>query len=548
MNFAKNSIFEYMKTIIFTIVFSVSVLMHSYAQERTVGLLLNTEESFNGYTLFSNSDDTYLIDNCGEVINTWGSQFAPGLGVYLTEEGDLLRTGSAQGSTINAGGAGGIYELFDWDGELLWSYRISNDTMRAHHDIELLPNGNFLALVWELMPNERAVELGRAFNNDIFMEVVLELKPIGIDEVEIVWMWKLEDHIVQDEFEEIPTFGVVSDEVRKLDFNFNPNGGNTIARDWIHINAIDYNPVLDQIALSSRELGEIWIIDHSTTTEEAKTDTGGLAGHGGDFLYRYGNPQIYGQGDADDQVLTGQHDIRWVEHEGNYSGALSVFNNLWDVGSSRVEIWEPPINGLDYDMENGVFGPNELLFEYNEEGFFGARVSGAEVLPNGNVLICEGPEGRFFEVNSDGELVWEYLNPVHSSNGPVNQGTSNFSAFTFRANRYAADFTGFIGRDLTPQGPIELNPLPNECIIFNSTNTDDTHLEIDIYSTIEGVIYMNAEQETQLTIFNNYGALVYSETVYPGMSEIDLRHLNSGVYFVNSLQERESYTFQMIKI
>ena len=51
-----------------------------------------------------------------------------------------------------------------------------------------------------------------------------------------------------------------------------------ISVDFTHINAIDYNEELDQILLSSCRLNEIWVIDHSTSTEEAKGHTGGRYG------------------------------------------------------------------------------------------------------------------------------------------------------------------------------------------------------------------------------------------------------------------------------
>lgn len=41
--------------------------------------------------------------------------------------------------------------------------------------------------------------------------------------------------------------------------------------------------------------------------------------------------------------------------------------------------------------------------------FFSPRISGAQRLPNGNTLICEGLYGRFFEVTQQGEIVWEFL-------------------------------------------------------------------------------------------------------------------------------------------
>ena len=35
----------------------------------------------------------------------------------------------------------------------------------------------------------------------------------------------------------------------------------------------------------------------------------------------------------------------------------------------------------------------------------------AQRLPNGNTLIAESSFGRFFEVTTEGEIVWEYVNP-----------------------------------------------------------------------------------------------------------------------------------------
>lgn len=73
---------------------------------------------------------------------------------------------------------------------------------------------------------------------------------------------------------------------------------------------------LDQIVFSCRELSEIYVIDHSTTTAEAAGTTGGRSGRGGEILYRWGNPAMYGRGTAQQQQFGGQHDVH--SHDSSY--------------------------------------------------------------------------------------------------------------------------------------------------------------------------------------------------------------------------------------
>lgn len=57
----------------------------------------------------------------------------------------------------------------------------------------------------------------------------------------------------------------------------------------------------------------------------------------------------------------------------------------------------------------------EIVWKYQESipsNFFSPRISNAQRLPNGNTLINEGWFGRFFEVTSEGEVVWEYGEPT----------------------------------------------------------------------------------------------------------------------------------------
>ena len=123
-----------MKKIIICILLIFSNLT-LFCQVNTLGTISLTEEAYDGYTLFSSHKNTFLINNCGQVINQWSSDYLPGHSVYILPNGNLIRAGRKDTSTITFGGVGGIVEMFDWDGNLVWEFIYSNDEQRLHHDI-----------------------------------------------------------------------------------------------------------------------------------------------------------------------------------------------------------------------------------------------------------------------------------------------------------------------------------------------------------------------------------------------------------------------------
>ena len=86
-------------------------------------------------------------------------------------------------------------------------------------------------------------------------------------------------------------------------------------------------------------MNEIYIIDHSTSTAEAATSSGGIYNKGGDFLYRWGNPQAYRQGDQNDQKLFGQHYPHWIPDGLADAGKLILFNNGFSRTPSFSEVF-----------------------------------------------------------------------------------------------------------------------------------------------------------------------------------------------------------------
>lgn len=469
-----------MKSYYTTTLLFLLLAFQAWSQQQSIGLFQNDSLSFNGYTMWTAPNyTTYLIDNCGYQVHSWPGDAPAGLSSYLAEDGHLWRTSQINGP-FDGAGAGGRIDKYTWEGELVWSFNATNSEYQQHHDIEPMPNGNVLVIAWELRTVDEAEAAGAADPTVYWPLRIIELEPVGNSEANIVWEWHLWDHLVQDQDSTKANFGVVAAHPELLDINYAPPGngpGPFNNGDWVHSNSIDYHAERDEILISARGIDEIFIIDHSTTTEEAAGHTGGNSGKGGDLLYRWGNPQAYQSGTSADAQLFGQHDAKWMPDSFPYGGQIMIFNN--GVGRpegnySTVVIIDPPLdeNGQYLLEEAQAFGPEELSWEFVADpptSMFTNSMGGVQALPNGNALICISNDGTFWEVTSTGELVWEYINPV-GFNGPVaqGQGVPGMSS-TFRATRYAPDYPAFEGRDLTPGNPVELDPFPSDCIIYDGT-------------------------------------------------------------------------------
>ena len=414
---------------------------------KILGRFYNDKDSFEGYTLFTPeySSKTYLIDNTGDIINTWKSNHLQGFAVYLLKNGDMVRSDLPYiNPTFIAGGVSGCVEKFNWYGDLIWDFKYSNEKVCLHHDVEILPNGNILMIAWEYKTRLEAIQAGRnprlIPEGRLWPDHIIEVEPNGSNEGNIVWEWHVWDHLIQDFDTRKNNYGVVEDHPELIDINYIKKGA--IRADWNHINSIDYNEEYDQILLSSKNFNEIWVIDHSTTTEEAAGHTGGRYGRGGDILYRWGNPQAYDAGTPEDQKFFGQHDAQWIESGCPGEGNILVFNNgqgRYTGLYSSVDEIKPPVDDYgNYDLIAGFsYGPTEIEWSYkakNPTTFYSDHLSGAQRLPNGNTIICNGANGIIFEINPEKDIVWKYTN--------LYPDPSNNNVFTVR--RYPQNYPGII--------------------------------------------------------------------------------------------------------
>ncbi|MCX6553339.1 MAG: aryl-sulfate sulfotransferase, partial [Acidobacteria bacterium] len=375
---------------------------------RTVGVMINDSRAFNGYTLFAPKQNTmtYLINNEGRIINTWtASKFPPGQSVYLLENGHLLRSCMTKGQLSSGGGEGGRVEEYDWDGNLVWELDFSKATYMQHHDIHILPNGNLLMLVVE--KKSYAEVLAAGFNPGklqpeiqqkglMLPDYVVEIEPTRPVGGKVVWEWHVWDHLIQDYDATKSNYGVVAAHPELIDA---AGDQKNLPAFWNHMNSIDYNAALDQIAMSVRGNSEVWIIDHGTTTAQAKGHSGGRRGKGGDLLYRWGNPLTYRAGTASDQRYFQQHDVEWVPSDCPGAGNLTCFNNGLGRGDySTADEFTPAVTAAgDYPVVAGsAFGPKTFTWTYrgtSANPMYSENISGAHRLPDGHTIICSGTVG-----------------------------------------------------------------------------------------------------------------------------------------------------------
>ena len=512
--------------------------------QTTVGLIQHNPGTLDdGFVLFAptRSNTTYLIDKCGKKVKSWTSTYNPGLSCYLLSDGTLLRTGVVQSQSFNAGGHGGVIEKIDWNGNVIWTYFISDATNWQHHDVKALPNGNILVIAWESKTNTQAIAKGRnplLVPTTLWSEQILEIQPTGATGGNIVWEWHLWDHLIQDFDNTKPDFGAVNTNPQLLNINYNATAGNS---DWIHLNSIDYNVALDQILVSSRVLNEIWIIDHSTSSAEAASHSGGNSGNGGDFLFRWGNPLAYNTGTS--TQFFGQHNAQWIQTGLPYENQIMVFNNgngRTGGNYSTIEIINPPVDGFNY-TSSLPYLPTSTSWIYNDgnpNNFYAQLTSGCQQLSNGNVLFCNGPKGTFKEISASGTILWEYINPV-SVTGILTQGTTAASNSAFRCTFYPSSYSGFNNQLFSSPTIIEnSNSVSSTCTLSTTIDEETLGEEAVFVYPNPAKEFINVEfsglsdENISIEIIDVFGKVVQKENRKNenGIFNLNVRSLAAGYY------------------
>lgn len=357
---------------------------------------LGTNEIIDHLFLINDAENNrvFLMNKDKKNVFEWQLESGIGNDCVLMENGKLLAILQADNPFIEFGGYGGKLQIINPDFSVEWEYIISDENQIAHHDIEMMPNGNILAIVWKRKSAEEAKKAGFKGNYAVYPESIVEINP---ESKQIVWEWNSWDHLIQDHDSTADNYGNIASNPSKIDINYSlvPNG------DIMHANGLDYDPEEDLIYLSVNFFSEVWVIDHSTTTEIAKLDSGGRYNKGGDLVYRFGNPEAY-------QNLSGQR-LFYHNHYPNLiveNGHKKMLIFMNGYNNEKSSVYEFDLDILPELKENTDNEPN-LLWEFSKPNLFSSKVSGAELLSNGNILITIGVSG-IWEVNRKGDILWKF--------------------------------------------------------------------------------------------------------------------------------------------
>jgi hypothetical protein len=415
----------------------------------------NGDGQFILYTPLS-STETYLIDTDNNVFHTWSSEFEAGQSAYLQNDGSNVRAGAINdiapdntfvtawntGTTPLPFNVGGIVERISKNNELLWTIKYFSDEFAPHHDVIVMPNGNLLMPVWRAFSEEEAIEMGRnpdlVDEDGLWIDSIVEIEVLGDGVFNIVWEWFASDHLVQDFDPDMENFGNVAANPELININYD-DGSAFLDEDLMHSNSVVYIEEFDQIILTVFNYSEFWVIDHSTTTEEAAGHTGGRYGRGGDILYRWGNPSAYDRGNADVFNLSGVHDANWVSEEGYFimfdNNNKNEDRNI-EGGNSMLVMIKPPIlpDGSYEFGTDGVFGPADPLIATDlsfEESALGTAIR----FSDGRFFSCDCISAEAVFLDRSGNV--EKTRDVSENTGE--DGTPSFRLTPYRSNSQAVD-------------------------------------------------------------------------------------------------------------
>ena len=527
-------------------------------------------QQWGNYTLYApqNGTTATMIDTTGATYHTWSFATQTAYATYLIQGGTLLRSVKKSGVSFSGGPISGEFQKLDWNGNILWDYSYSSTLHCSHHDILAMPNGNVMMIAYDRKTAAEVTAAGCTYNSEMWPESLVEVQQTGPTTGTIVWEWHLWDHLVQSVNASAANYqSSIVNHPELYNINFN------LAKDFMHMNGIDFDPIRNQICFSSHMLNEMYVIDHSTTTAEAASHSGGHSGKGGDFLYRYGNPSAYQASGS--TVLNVVHDAHFIPEGVPNAGYLVGFvNNGVSMTQSSVDQVSTPKNGYNYNHTAGLaYTPSNYTLRHACNGHT-SNQGNAQQLPNGNTLVCMAFLGSIYEVNSAGTTIWTvtpggtlvhayrfddcYINHAAPALPTITASSTDLTSSTGTTYQWflnGEQIAGATSQTYTPSvSGIYLVRITdvNGCAYYYSNDVtftmgstigiaeNEKNKNISLYpNPTTGILYMDNELlnggNFEVNVYDVYGKLVMKEK---NPSSIDLNGYDNGIYFVSIVSEK----------
>jgi len=532
-------------------------------------------QKWGDFTLYStqNSTTAVLLDTMSTpgTFHTWtfASTAKTGYSTYLLPGGYLLRTVAKSGNSFTGGPICGQVQKVDWNGNVVWDFVYSTTNYCTHHDIEPMPNGNVLLIAYERKTAAEVTAAGGSSAIEMWPDKIVEIQPTGATTGTVVWEWHAWDHLMQNVDPNKANYVTsISAHPELLNINYAQQ------KDWLHMNGVSFNEQLNQIAFTCHNMSEIYVIDHSTTTAQAASHSGGNSGKGGDILYRWGNPQAYSAGTSANQVLKVTHDAHWVPQGCPRAGYLVAFNNGGQTNPQKscVDMVNPPVSGYTYTLSGVAYSPSSYDRRHVGSGYT-SNMGGSQQLPNGNMLVTIALSGLIYEVDSNNNVLWSktvsgavakayrysacYIAGATPPVPTITRVVDTLYSSAAYNNKWYFNGTlipGATGQSYvaTQNGTYQVKTVDSfTCASdlsdpFNFTLTGMNSFSVEnktiaYPNPTNGLIYLDnsfAGKHFSITIFDNIGRVVKTQH---DNTAIDLKNLPNGTYQLNVQIDQKTY-------
>jgi len=279
------------------------------------------------------------------------------------------------------------WEVHRLDGSLVRTLKTIGSPADTH-EMEPLPNGDYLLITYRLRTNVNLSKYGRPAHSDVLDGEIQEITPGG----QMVWSWNSKDHI---SLSEVQAWSHANR--RLLD--------GTRAYDIFHLNSVSPDDH-GGLVISGRHVNAVYRIDRAT----------------GDVTWKLGGTKrpesLTVVGDPRKPTLGLQHDARVLP-----DGTVSVFDNRTQVSKPRAVRFR-----IDASKHRARFLEEVTDPESSTSGSMGS----ARRLPGGDWVVSWGGTKLLSETSASGRIVWrlKFVDAISYRVTPIPFGT--FKATTLR--------------------------------------------------------------------------------------------------------------------